>query len=82
MLEGGNELAAASRDQLLALLEDERRHDVVMVQGRHLNLHSLDPIAADEANLGVSALLLLRLSELERDQPLNLGLDLRILRIS
>ena len=53
-----------------------------MVQGRHLNLHSLDPVPADEADLCVPALLLLRLSELEGDQPLELRLDIRILRIS
>ena len=82
MLEGGDELAASSSDQLLALLEDKRWHNVVMVQGWYLNLHPLDAVATDEANLCVSALLLLRLTELEGDQPLNLGLDFRILGVS
>jgi len=82
VLEGGNQLAASSSDQLLALLEDERWHNVVMVQCWYLNLHPLNAVATDEANLCVSALLLLRLAELEGNQPLNLGLDFRILWVS
>ena len=74
LLECGDELAAASGDQLLTLLEHERWNDVIMVQGRHLDLHPLDTIATDEANLGVPALLPLRLSEFESNQPLDLRL--------
>lgn len=72
LLERGHELAAASGDQLLALLEHERWYDVVMMKSRHLNLHSFDTIATDEADLGVPALLPLRLSKLESNQPLDL----------
>jgi hypothetical protein len=43
-----------------------------VMQGRHLNLHSLDSIAADEADLGIPALLPLWLAKLQRNQPLNL----------
>ena len=82
VLEGDNELTTSSGDQLLAFLEDERRHDVVVVQGRHLDLYSLDPIPTDEAGLCVPTLLRRGLSELEGDQPLDLGLEVRILRIS
>ena len=82
VLEGGNELTTSSGDQLFAFLEDEWWHDVVVVQGRHLDLYSLDPVPTDEADLCVPALLLLRLSELEGNQPLDLGLDIRILRVS
>jgi len=53
-----------------------------VVQGRHLDLYSLDPIPTDEAGLCVPTLLRRGLSELEGDQPLDLGLEVRILRIS
>ena len=81
LLEGSDQLTAPSCDQLLALLEDEGWHNVIMVQGWDLNLHSLDPIPTDVACLRVPALLPLRLAELQGDQPLHLGLEVRILGV-
>lgn len=43
-----------------------------MMECRHLNLHPLDAIATEEADLGVTILLPLGLAELESDQPFNL----------
>ena len=44
----------------------------------HLNLDSLDSVSANESNLSVSALLERGFAELERYEPLNLSLNLRI----
>ena len=71
-MEGGDELATASGDQLLALFEDERWHDVVVMQGGHLDLHPLDSVSTDEADLGIPALLPLWLAQLQGNQPLDL----------
>jgi hypothetical protein len=78
LLESGNESSTPGEDQLLAFFEDKRRNDVIVVQCWYFDLHPLDSVAAEEADLGVAVLLPLRLAELERDEPLHLRLDLRL----
>lgn len=79
LLENGDKLSASGCDELFALLEDEWRDDVIVMQSRHFDLNSLYSISANESDLSVSPLLPLRLSEFQGNKPLDLGLDLRIL---
>lgn len=82
LLENGDKLSTPGCNELFALLEDEWRDDIIVMQSRHFNLNSLYTISANEANLSVSPLLPLRLSEFEGNKPLDLGLNLWILWVS
>ena len=78
MLERRHQLPPPPGDELFALLVDERWDDVVLVEGGNFNLDSLDAVAADEADLGVAALLRLRWSKLKGDEPLDPRLEVPV----
>lgn len=78
MLERRHQLPSPPGDELLTLFVDERRDDVVLVEGRNFDLDSLDAVATDEADLGVAALLGLGRSKLQGDEPLDPGLEVPV----
>lgn len=74
MLEGSDNPTSASANKVLALFHDVGWHDIVVMQSWHFNLHSLDAIATDKADLIVLLSLVVRLAKLQPDEPLDLRL--------
>ena len=54
MLEGSYYPATSDPNKVLALLDDLRWHNVIVMKGRYLDLYSFNAIAADKANLSVT----------------------------
>ena len=84
-LEGRDKLLPPLGDKLFTLLDYVRWLNIVMMQGRHLDLDSFDPVAADEAHLRRPGQVLVRrdgcFGQLEADKPLDLALELGSLRV-
>ena len=81
MLEGGHDSSPSNSHEVLTFSHDLRWDDVVMVQGWHFNLNSLNTEAADEPNLSISLSLEGRLAQFQPDNPVNLRFKFRVLRV-
>ena len=81
MAERGYQLATSLSNELLTFFHDERRYDVVMMEGWNFDLNSFDSVAGHVSHLSVSTAGELRSSELESNDPFDLRFDSWVLWI-
>jgi hypothetical protein len=81
MLECSDNSSPSYTDKVLALLHNRGRHNVIMMQGGHFNLDTLDTVTANETSLGILFALESLSTKFKANEPFDLRLKVGILLI-